>query len=399
MSDTAGTGTWGAVWLVARREIVTRIASKAFRIMSIAMVVVVVGFILVLKLIGDPSGSTVAFAPSAAPLAPALQSVAGALGGTVTTSQLDQATGERKVREGTLDAFVTGTPDRFQVVVKEDLSGDMQSAFSLLARQIALNTQITQVGGDPAAVNRAVESATFDLQTLDPPREFEAARLVLGVIVGVLVYLSIMLYGQFVAQGVVEEKSSRIVELLLTTIRPWQLMIGKVLGIGLVGLAQLVVVAAAGVGTGLATDSFTFPAGLATSAAFWAVAWFLLGYFVYAFMFAALGSLVSRQEDVGGVTAPAIMLIVLPYVLGVSILPSDPTNDFMATLSLIPFFSPMLMPMRIALGVAPVWQVVLSVTLTLLLIVVLVWLAGRMYRNAVLRMGSRVKLRDALRAA
>ena len=108
----------------------------------------------------------------------------------------------------------------------------------------------------------------------------------------------------------------------------------------------------------------SFPASIAVGAAGWAVLWFLLGYLVYALLFAALGALVSRQEDVAGVTAPALMLIVLPYVLGISILPADPENQFLAIASLIPVFAPTLMPMRIAMGVAPGWQVALSVSLT-----------------------------------
>jgi ABC-2 type transport system permease protein len=390
----------GTVWLVARREITTRVKTKAFRYMTIAMLVVIVGFILVFKFVdGDDSGRSVAFTPSTAVLSQPFQSVATAVGETVKASEVDQATGEQRLRDGSLDVLVVGTPTAFQVMVKEELSEDLRGAFSVLARQIALNEQITRVGGDPAAVNSAVNAATFGVLTLDPPREFEGPRLVLGIIVGIVVYIAVMLYGQFVAQGVVEEKSSRIVELLLTTIRPWQLMFGKVIGIGAVGLGQLALVAAAGVGVGVATDAITFPASLAAGAAFWAVMWFLLGYLMYALVFAALAALVSRQEDVGGVTAPAIMAIVLPYVLGISILPSDPTNELIATLSLIPLFSPMLMPMRMAFGVAPLWQVVLSIGLSIILIGLLVWLAGRIYRNAVLRMGSRVRFREAFRSA
>jgi ABC-2 type transport system permease protein len=279
------------------------------------------------------------------------------------------------------------------------LTGNLRSAFAVLARQVALNDQITRAGGDPAAVNAAVGAASVDVQTLEQAREFQVQRLVIGILVSIVVYIAVMLYGQAVAQGVVEEKSSRIVELLLTAIRPWQLMLGKVAGIGLVGLAQLAVVAAVGVGAGVASGVINFPTSIALGAALWAVAWFLLGFLLYALMFAALGALVSRQEDVGGVTAPALMLIILPYVAGISILPADPENQVLGIASVIPFFAPMLMPMRIALGVASVWEVVTAVGLTILLIVALVWLAGRVYSNAVLRTGSRVKLTDALRAA
>jgi ABC-2 type transport system permease protein len=396
MSEPMGAAQ--VIRLVVGREVSTRFRSRAFKIMTAVNLVLVVGFVVVFKLIGGGSGDAVGFTPSARPLADPLVSVARAVGETVDPSTVDQAAGERQVRDGDLDALVTGTPDRFQVIVKQDLSADLRDAFSVLARQIALNNEITEVGGDPAAVNAAVDAASVDVRSLEPATEHRAARIALAVVAGILVYIAILMYGAMVAQGVVEEKASRIVEILLTTIRPWQLMLGKVVGIGLIGLLQLGLTAVVGVGAGAALDAFDFPTSVASSAAIWAVVWFLLGYLVYALLFAALGALVSRQEDVGGVTAAPTMAIILPYVLAISILPSDPDNELMELLSLVPFFSPMIMPMRIALDVAPAWQVFLSVGLTCLLIAALVWFAGRVYRNAVLRMGSRVKLTEALSA-
>lgn len=397
MSGEAMTTT-EAVRLVAGREISTRVRAKAFRIITAANLVVIIGFIVIFKLLGGSSGDTVGFTPSARPLAEPLVSVAHAVGRKVQPTTVEQADGERLLRDGDLDALVTGAPDGFQVVVKQDLDDGLRDAFNVLVRQITLNNEITRAGGDPAAVATAVDRAAVDVRGLQPARDHHGARIALAMIAGILVYIAIMMYGQMVAQGVVEEKSSRVVEILLTTIRPWQLMIGKVLGIGAVGLIQLLVTALAGVGAGLALDAFSFPTSIATGAAVWAVVWFLLGYLAYAFAFAGLGALVSRQEDVGGATAPAMMAIVTPYVLAVSILPSDPDNGFLGWMSLVPFFSPMIMPMRIALGVAPAWQVVLSLVLTVALVVALAWFAGRVYRNSVLRMGSRVSLRDALKA-
>jgi len=399
MTTSQARGPAGGVGLVTRREIAARLATKAFRIMTVAMVLVVVAFILVLKFAGGDSASSVGFTPSVASLQQPFASVAGALEETVTVSTVDAETGEQRVRDGELSALVTGTPDSLRVVVRESLSPDLRNALTVLVRQIALNQEIERVGGDPAEVVAAVDAASFEVQSLEPPRDINLQRLVVGIIVGVVIYIALMVYGQLVAQGVVEEKSSRVVELLLTTIRPWQLMFGKVLGIGFAGLLQLLLVAVIGVGVGLATDTLTFPAGLAVGIAGWAVLWFLLGYVVYALMFAALAALVSRQEDVGGVTTPALMLIILPYVLGVSILPADPDSQLLGVLSLIPLFSPTLMPMRIAMGVAPAWEIALSVALTVGLAVALVFVAGRIYGNAVLRMGSRIRLRDAFRSA
>jgi ABC-2 type transport system permease protein len=388
-----------AVRLVAGREIRTRVASKAFKVTSIAMVVVVIAFVVVAKLIGGSDGSSkVGFTPPVAPLAAPFASIADAMGEEVKTSEVDEATGERQVRDGDLDALVTGTAAGMRVIVNEDLPDDLRNAFTVLARQLALNDQIQRAGGDPAAVNAAVDAAAFDVQTLEPPREHEGARILLGIMVGVFVYIAILMYGTTVAQGVVEEKANRIVELLLTTIRPWQLLVGKVLGIGAVGLAQMTLTVGVGVAAGFLTDAYTFPSSIASGLAAWAVVWFLLGYLMYALVFASLGALVSRQEDVGGATAPAVMLIVLPYIAGITILPADPDNGLIALLSVIPFFAPMLMPMRIAFDVASAGELVLSLVLTVLTIGALAWFSGRVYRNAVLRTGAKIKLLTALRS-
>jgi ABC-2 type transport system permease protein len=390
-----------AVRLVAGREIRTRFASKAFKISSGVMVAAVVGFVIIAKLVSSSSdsdsASKIGFAPSAAPLSAAFGSVAAAVGEEVTTSEVDPATGEQRVRDGDLDAYVSGDPADFQVIVKEDLDDDLRTAFTVLARQVALNDEIARAGADPAAVNAAVSAATFELRTLEPPREHEGARILMGFIVGILVYLAVLMYGSMVAQGVVEEKANRIVEQLLTTIRPVQLMVGKVLGIGAVGLTQMVATVGVGVLAGFAVDAYTFPSSLAAGTAAWAVVWFLLGYLMYALVFASLGALVSRQEDVAGATAPAIVLIVLPYLIGVMLLPSDPDSGLVALLSLIPVFTPMLMPIRLAFDAVPVWQLAVSLPLTVATIGALAWFAGRVYTNAVLRTGAKVKLLAAFR--
>lgn len=389
---------WRLVWMVAGRELRVRLRSRAFRIMTVVMLIVVVGLSVAIKLLGNTTGSTVGFTPSANALAQPLQSVAAATQQTVRVRPVDQATGEQMLRDGDLDALVTGTPQAFQVIVEKDLSDQLRSAFAVLARQLVLDQQLIQAGADPAAVARAVDAATVDVRSLEPAARVDTQRFTLSIIVGILVYLALLIYGPAVATGVVEEKSNRIVEILLSTIRPWQLMLGKVVGIGLIGLAQLGLVVGVGLGAAVAIGTITFPTSIAATIAVWAVVWFLLGYVAYALMFAGLGALVSRQEDVAGVAGPAMMLIIIPYIAGISILPRSPDNTALAVMSLIPLFSPVLMPMRIALGVAPVWQLILSVGLTVLTIVGLVWLAGRVYRNAVLRTGSRVTFRDALRA-
>jgi ABC-2 type transport system permease protein len=176
-------------------------------------------------------------------------------------------------------------------------------------------------------------------------------------------------------------------------------MAGKVVGIAAVGTLQMAVIGGVGAAVGLATGAWHISASAATGMIVWLVVWYLLGFFLYAFAFAAIAALVSRQEDVAATVTPVLMFLVIGYILGVSVLPSDPTNPLATTLSLIPMFAPTLMPMRLAMGGVPVWQAVVAVAGVVVLIPLLVAASGRIYRNAVMRSGARVRLRDAWRAA
>jgi ABC-2 type transport system permease protein len=390
-----------AVWLIARREIVTRARSKAFVISTALMLLGIAGYIVLMNAIGSSvTHATVGFTPATAPLAKQLASAAEAVGVTVTARTVpDRTAGERQVRAGNLDALVVGTAQDFQVEVKKSLNTNLRTAFTVLARQVALNTELSGVVKDPAAVSGAVDGATVHTRALQPGSQYQTVRLALGIVVSVLLYMSVLINGQAVAQGVIEEKSSRVVELLLSTVRPWQLMAGKVLGIAVVGLIQVVVLGGVGLAAGLATAVLALPTSVAAGTVLWGLVWYLLGFFMYALLFAAAGALVSRQEDAGAVQGPVMLLIIAPFVIGISVLPANPDSSLAATLSVVPVFAPMLMPMRLALGVATGWQVVVALLLTVALIAGLVWLCGRIYGNAVLRTGARVRLRDALRAA
>jgi ABC-2 type transport system permease protein len=284
------------------------------------------------------------------------------------------------------------------VVVKKGLDAKLANALHVLAGRVAFADQITKLGGNPGSAEIAVASAAVQVDSLQSPKTYDTQRLILGVIAGILIYLSLMIAGQAVAQGVVEEKTSRVVELLLATVRPWQLMTGKVLGIGLLSLVQMIVIGGAGLAAGLAAGVLTIGAPAAVSTLAWLVVWFLLGYIAYALAVGAVAALVSRQEDVAGVVTPILMFVAVGYVLGVSILPANPGNPLIGVMSMIPTFAPTLMPMRVALGGVPLIESVVAVLGMLIVIPALVWLSGRIYGHAVVRSGARVKLSDAWRA-
>ena len=387
-----------AVRLIAGREISSRIRSKAFIWTTIALVAAVVLGGVLINLVGSTSDSTqhVGVTPDAADLSEQIVATGTVTGATVETQEVaDQAAGEALLTDGTIDALVTST-DPLTVVVHTKLSDSLAPVFASLAQQEALASAVTSLGGDPGEVGREIAQASPDVTALEPEPERDSGQIVAGFVAGILLFISLMTTGQLVAQGVVEEKSSRVVELLLATVRPWQLMAGKVLGIGLIGLTQVVLVVGAGAGTAVALGLVdTSSINLGTTA-LWVVIWFIIGFTMYALALGALAALVSRQEDVGSVTAPVMTLMMVPYIIGVSIAPWDPTNPLVVWLSYIPFCAPLLMPMRIALGEVEPWEVALALGLSLALIPVLVWLAGRIYSNAVLRSGGRIKLKDAL---
>ncbi len=386
--------------LVAAREVSTRIRSRAFLWTTGLLLLAIVGGGVVLHLaVGSTTATTVAVTPQTRALVQPMQDLARASDTEVEVSQVpDDAAAEAAVRSEEVDVALTGEASDFTVVVRTEPDPAQYAMFTVLRQQAALRSVVSDLGGDPAAVAQQLASATLDVRALEPAPERDGGQIAAGYVAGILLFLALQTTAQLVSQGVVEEKSTRVVELLLSTIRPWQLMAGKVLGIGVIGLLQVVAVIGAAAGTALALgllDTSSLDLG---STVVWALAWFVLGFVTYALALASLASLVSRQEDVGSVTAPVLLLMIIPYIIGISIAPWDPTNTIVVLLSYIPFAAPLVMPMRIALGTVETWQVLASFAASAALVPVLVWAAGRIYSNAVLRTGARVRLRDALRS-
>jgi ABC-2 type transport system permease protein len=236
----------------------------------------------------------------------------------------------------------------------------------------------------------------------DQNAQVQSAALVYVLLI--LLYVVILMYGLQVAMGVVEEKSSRVMELLITAIRPIELMAGKILGIGAAGLTQAGLWVASGLvvllfrnvlgdavgGIGIDVASVPLPTLLSF------LLFFILGYVLYAAMYAALGSLVSKTEDVNSVTAPLTIINVAVYLVSIYAL-SDPEATFVKILSFVPFFTPMLMFIRVALGTVAIWEFVLGVVLVLAMSYLLTWFAAKIYRVGVLLYGKRPSVREIVR--
>ena len=381
------------VLLVARREVRVRLRSRVFTGGTVAMVaLVVLGIVVASLLIGRTSTLTVGFTGGAETLANNVSAGAAALGQPVTASTVpDEATGRAQVAAGTLDVLVVGPPTAPTVVVRQSAPATVQAAI----QRAVLSARFTALGIPPGVLATVTSGLPAPVEVLQPRSPDATQDRFVGLAVGVLLFIVLGLYGSQVAQGVVEEKATRIIEILLATIRPSQLLAGKIVGIGLVGLLQLAIVGAATLVAVSVTNVVSTPALSAVSIAGYLV-WFLLGFLLYATGYAALAALVSRPEEVQGAIAPMTVFPIGSYLLAYLAL-ANPSSPIVTIASLLPPFAPILMAVRTSGGDVPPWQVGLALVLAAAAVVGLTWLAGRIYANSAMRIGAKVRFMDAFR--
>jgi ABC-2 type transport system permease protein len=380
------------VRLVAAREISSRLRDKAFLISSAVILLLVIGSIALQVVLGSQATTEeVGVVGDSSTIGAALRAQGTALDVQVTVVGLpDEAAARTAVDAGDVDGALIGTGAGPQLLVKGSPDGPLQAVVQGAVTQVALGQQLARAGVDVAAAPRV------DIRSLDPQAQQKQERTIVTLIGVAVLYSLLVLFGQFLAQGVVEEKASRVVELLLATLRPWQLLAGKILGLGLLGLAQIVVIAGVGVAGALAFDVIALPGQLIGTVVI-LVAWFVLGYALYASVFAAVASLVSRQEDLGTVIMPTTLLLVAGLVIAIQAA-SNPASTLATVTSFVPGLSPLVMPVRMAAGQAAAWEVAVAVVLMLVAIALVVRLGGRIYAAALLRTGGKIKLREALAA-
>ncbi|HEX2130535.1 MAG TPA: ABC transporter permease [Actinophytocola sp.] len=386
------------MFLVARREVTARLHTRSFVVGTVVSMVVLVGFVLAHSTLFDERRfTTVGLNGQSIAVAEPLTEAAAALDLEVRTTEVTDLTAAREqVADGTLDALVSGAPAALHVLVRGDLDPDLHNVLDGIVQRQVLSGLLASVEElDAGEVLATIAGADVEVRSLEPADPRHDQRVALALIVVALLYLSLLLYGSLVAQGVVEEKSSRVVEALLATIRPGQLLCGKIAGLGLVGLVQFAAVGGVGLLLAVLTGVLTI-AGTAASALAWGMLWYVLGYLLYAVVFAAVGALVSRQEDVQAVLMPVTSVLVVAFVLGFAVLSVNPDGTAATVLSLLPPLSPILMPGRIALAAVPLWQVGVAIVLTAASIVLVARLGALVYRNAVLHLGPRLRLRDTL---
>lgn len=385
-------GSAALVRLVAAREISARLRDRNFIISSIVIVVVLIGVLALQVALNSGSETTRIGVVTDRPVyLAALEAQADALDVDLDVTEYGaDADARAAIEVEDVDGALVVSDGDAELLVGQSAGGALQAVVQGAVAQIAVADQLAAVGLPGLDVPQVPVTA------LAPDADVDGQRVVVAIIgIGVL-YSLLILFGQFVAQGVVEEKASRVVELLLATMKPWQLLAGKILGLGVLGLGQIVVIAGVGVGGALAFDLVDIPGDLVGTAV-GVVAWFVLGYALYAAIFAVAASLVSRQEDLGTVVMPTTLVLVGALVVGIQAA-SNPDGTVATLTSYVPGLSPMVMPVRQAAGDVAWWEVGFAVLLMLAAITVVVRLGGRIYAGALLRTGGKTKIREALTA-
>jgi ABC-2 type transport system permease protein len=283
-------------------------------------------------------------------------------------------------------------------VAKAELDEQLNVLVQAAARGVRAQQTLERAGVGQGDIQAALAPPPLPVRSLEPVDEAAQSKRRIATVAVFLLYGQLIGYCVAVATGVVEEKATRVVEVLLAAVRPVQLLAGKIIGIGLVGLLQLAIIGAAGLVAATASGVITLPPDAATTIAS-VLLWFLLGYGFYSSLFAVAGAIVSRQEEVQNTTTPLNLLLVGSFFVAFSASLSNAESTLAKVTSFLPPTAPLIMPLRIAGGNVAAWEVAVSLAIMLVSIVAVVLLASRLYEGAILRTGARVKLRDAWRSA
>lgn len=355
--------------LVAEREIRARLSSKAFVISISLLLVFVLASVLVSAFMQNRAADNIT---------------------QVAVTQSEAA--EFPQFEGL--AEVTQVADRDAAIALVE-SGEVDAAVfideaSQAGTEIVVDTQV------PGVISSLL-SVTPEVTYLNPDDAdgFDFIGYFLAIGFGIIFFTAALTFGNTIVQSVVEEKQTRIIEILLSTVKPRTLLAGKILGnsiLALVTVALAMIIASVGL---LATGQDLLLGELGSSLTWFAVL-FIFGFLLTATLYAATASLVSRMEDAGTVTSPVMMLIMIPYILVIFFFDNARA---LAIMSYIPFSAPVGMPMRLYYGDAAWWEPILSLVIIIVTTAIAAWIGAKIYEGSILRTGQRVKLREALQKA
>ena len=364
----AAPGTVQATLMVAEREITTQVRSKSFLISTAVLLVLVLGGIILTSVLGDRLGggdTKVAVVPE-------------------TAAVIEDVDGLEAVEAAHADAAraLVESEEVSAAVLPDDDADNL------------LGVVVVGLDSAPDGVMNAL-AVTPPVELLDESGTSDGLRYLVSFVFGIAFFMAAMTFGSTIAQNTVQEKQSRIVEILLSTVPPRALLAGKILGNTVLAVGQIAAIAAVAV-VGLVVTGQDDLLGMIGAPVAWFVLFFLVGFVLLAALFASAASLVSRVEDTGPVLTPVMMLVMIPY-FGV-IFFND--NDLVLTImSYVPFSAPVGMPVRLFLGEASWWEPLVSLVILAGTAVLVTGIGARIYARSVLRTGRRVKLSEALTKA
>jgi ABC-2 type transport system permease protein len=387
---------FGDTGLVAQREIRERLRGRVFQVGTGIILLVVVAAIVVPVLTRSKTEPDQVGVVGALPASVQAALVAGAssLGDTIATvPEANEAVADADLRSGRVDIVIV---DGTKLVVKQTVSADDVSTAAQLSRVFAKT--LGTVAAFKAAGLSTAQAEELNHAKPSPVSSLQPARVHRkpspGSIVSlILVFMMLSQYSTWILTGVAEEKSSRVVEVLLAALRPAQLLAGKVLGIGLVALAQATLIVGVALGLSAAVGSDVLH-GSGPAAVLSAMAWLLLGYGFYCWVYAAAGSTVERQEQIQSLAFPLSIPLIVGYVVSLITAGSGRPTLFLEVLAYLPPTAPFAMPTLVDLGAASWWQFAISVTISLVSTFAIARGAASIYRRAILRTGRRVRIRD-----
>jgi ABC-2 type transport system permease protein len=380
------------------REIRERVRGRAFRIGTIILLLGVAAAIVIPTINKHRSMAPQRVCVVGGMPATTQQSIAAAgqhIGTSVTfVLHPSAASGRSALESGSVDLCVMNNS---HVVVKNAITADDTSATADLVRAVSGILGIQQAyqaaGITPAQASKLAQTKPVPVVSLNPPSKSAGrATSIVGVIV---IFVMLTQYNTWILIGVMQEKSSRVVEVLLATVRPVQLLAGKVLGIGLTAMAQAGLILAFALVLAKAAGSDllkgTAPLELAS-----ALLWLVLGFAFYSWVYAAAGSMAERQDQVQSLAVPLSLPILLGYVLALTVASTGKPSHFFYVLAYLPPTAPFAMPVLVGLGKVSWWQFTASVLISVVCTVALARAAAQVYRRAILRTGRRIEWREVL---
>ncbi len=419
-------------WVLIKREFFSRVKTKGFVIGTLALPVLVfifMGVQIAMQSMGTREKKTLALMDLSGRVAPAfiaymdttyqdarktplytfeqVQSVPESLAAL-------QARYSGLVRAEKINGLIVLPADlfesnRFELHARNISNMEFNSVLERSLSRVISDLRLQQSGIDQGLVRkltRGVDLTTYKVSEAGSKQQSGMVAFGVSYVMMFILYMALLFYGQFVMRGVYEDKNSRVMEVVLSSARADQIMAGKIIGIGGAGLLQFLIwaIVFALVSTyGMVMMSLFSPGieklpipAISASVYLFFFLFFILGYFIYATLYATLGSLVNDEADAQSLQWPVTFLIILGFMFMFFVL-NNPNSTMAVILSLIPFFTPLLMFLRLSVGAAPLWQALLSVVIMIATIAGLIWLTGRIFRVGILMYGKKPNLPELLK--